>query len=71
MITFGDEIERVILDHGVASDRLNKDLLKYVLSVYVRGIRFGFGIEEQSESYLEGLISGIEKTKAPFEGELR
>lgn len=68
MITFADEIEKVVVPHGVAADRLNRDLLKLVVDVYKRGIEKGanapFIGDEEKEIWLKVAFEQVEKTKA-------
>lgn len=78
MITFIDEIEKVIVPHGVAADRLNKDLLKLVIDVYKRGLSLGSSLAKEyyevpervlveAEDFLKMAFEQVDKTKSALE----
>ncbi len=65
MRTFFDEIQDLIVPHGVAAERLNKDLEKYVVSVYVRGMRAGVNLAMKDELF-DVKVAEVEKLKTPL-----
>lgn len=75
-MTFQDEVEKVIVPHGVSSDKLLRDLNKFLVELYIRGVRHGAklgGLTEDSAYYesglanLESMIKRVEKTKSAIE----
>lgn len=74
MITFYDELAKVIEPHGVSADRLNKDLVALLCQVYKRGIRFGAYIaigKEEDPAYLEILESSLKMWNEKVDKEKR
>lgn len=73
MITFYDELAKVIEPHGVAADRLNKDLVKLLCELYNRGFRAGvkFRGDPADAAFAEDLLAKMNSFCARVEKEKR
>lgn len=68
MISFADRVEAALIPHGVAADRLNKDVTNMLMEVYIEGLRdwdMETGSEENQE-LLKEAIALVRKRKAPL-----
>jgi len=39
MIRFEDVVQKIVIEHGIASDRLNKELVEAMLNAYFTGFK--------------------------------
>lgn len=64
MIQFNERVEKLLEPHGVASDRLNRDVMKLVTEAYCEGMRDwavkGHDLE------LEAAIAQVVKRRGPL-----
>lgn len=64
MIQFNERVEKCLEPHGVAADRLNRDVTKLVTEAYIEGLRDwalkGLDLE------LESAIAQVIKRRGPI-----
>ena len=69
MISFEQEIQNVVIKHGIAADSVNKDLVKVAMEMYLHGFRdCDFLNSEGIEYSMVEVTNKVMKSKERYEG---
>ena len=64
MITFEEMAGKILVEHGNASDRYNREVGAFAMKMYLAGLEAGHGIETTDQLALA--MKEVAKKKAPL-----
>lgn len=68
MIRFEDKVNKLVIEHGIAADRLNKDLINLLTEIYLQGFHDCHYHHYLKKDYiLSEVVTKVNKTKESYE----
>ena len=69
MISFEQEVQKIVIEHGVAADRLNKALNNLCMEMYLHGFRDCDVLHKEGTEYnMSEVTKKVTKTMESYKG---